>query len=269
MGEGTNIERFAPELDHIIELLQPIEELPEGLGAPPGEAEGLLLRGGITRDRKGCLVTCERENRRVTRQEPDGSITTIASSFQGRTLNQPRDVVVKSDDYIYFTDPPGVYRVTPDLGTVTLLIDDFTDPNGLAFSPDETVLYINDARRIRAFNVAPNGTVARNTERVLVDLGGEEPAVFDGMKVDVNGNVYCGATRGLWIIDSTGKKLGRIVHGMPATTKLAFGGTDSKTLYFTIGDHLGRVKVKLPGTGHPLFPSFGLEGDPGGRKKPG
>jgi gluconolactonase len=94
----------------------------------------------------------------------------------------------------------GVYRLTPDLGTYTLLIDDFVLPNGLAFSPDESVLYINDTRRkhIRAFDLLPNGTLAKQTDRVFADLGGDEPGVPDGMKVDVEGNVYCGGAGGIW-----------------------------------------------------------------------
>jgi gluconolactonase len=187
----------------------------------------------------------------------------VANSFQGKRLNRPNDVVVKSDGCIYFTDPwtsplppeqwdltfSGVYRVTPDLGTLTLLVDDFILPNGLAFSPDESVLYINDSRRghIRAFEVQPNGTLAKASDRVFVDLTGEEPGVPDGMKVDVEGNVYCGGSGGLWIMDPNGTKLGRIVHGAPATTNLGFGGADWKTLYFTSRNHLGSVKVKIPG----------------------
>ncbi|MGH8069195.1 MAG: SMP-30/gluconolactonase/LRE family protein, partial [Candidatus Entotheonellia bacterium] len=178
-------------------------------------------------------------------------------------FNRPNDVVVKSDGAIYFTDPwtnplppeqwdltfAGVYRVTPDLGTLTLLIDDFILPNGLAFSPDESVLYINDSRRrhIRAFDLLPNGTLAKQTDRVFADLRGDEPGVPDGMKVDVEGHVYCGGAGGIWIMDLQGKKLGRIVHGAPATTNLAFGGDDWKTLYFTSRNHLGAVNVKIPG----------------------
>src|SRR6202043_774108 len=132
----------------------------------------------------------------------------------------------------------GVYRVSADLGTLTLLVDDFIVPNGLAFSPDESVLYINDTRRghIRAFDMMPNGTLAKATDRVFVDLRGPEPGVPDGMKVDVDGNVYCGGAGGLWIMDPTGKKLGHIVHGAAATPNLAFGGDDSKTLYFNTGN---------------------------------
>jgi gluconolactonase len=292
------IEQFAPELDKIISVSEPIQMLADGFGGPQGPAEGPLWwkeggyllfsdihnnkrlkyvpgqgvslvqeptnrANGLTRDMQGRLLACEHDSRRVTRQEHDGSTTVIANSFQGRRLNRPNDVVVKSDGCIYFTDPwtsplapeqwdltfAGVYRVTPDLGTLTLLIDDFILPNGLAFSPDESVLYINDSRRahIRAFDVQPNGTLARHTDRVFVDLRGNEPGVPDGMKVDVEGNVYCGGAGGLWIMDPHGKKLGCIVHGAAATTNLAFGGNDWKTLYFTSRNHLGAVQVKIPG----------------------
>lgn len=143
----------------------------------------------------------------------------------------------------------GVFRVTSDLGTMTLLADNFILPNGLAFSPDESVLYISDTRRrhIRAFDMLPNGTLAKQTDRVFADLRGDEPGVPDGMKVDVAGNVYCGGSGGIWIIDPHGKKLGRIVHGGPAITNLAFGGDDWKTLYFTGRTNLGSVTVKIPG----------------------
>jgi gluconolactonase len=230
--------------------------------------EGTNWANGLTRDLQGRLLACEGETRRVTRQEADGSITVIANIFQGQRLNRPNDVVVKSDGSIYFTDPwtsqaiqqqwdmafAGVYRVSPDLGTITLLVDDFIVPNGIAFSPDEKVLYINDSRRghIRAFDMAPNGTLARQTGRVFADLRGAEPGVPDGMKVDSAGNVYCGGAGGIYILDPKGKKLGRIVHGKPATTNIAFGGNDWKTLFFTLWDSLGMVNLKVPGIPVPV-----------------
>src|SRR2546425_1991062 len=243
---GTQIEALAPELEKILDPSQPIRHLAEGFGGPLGPAEGrvwikegvyLLFSdihnnrrmkytpgqgmsvdleptnraNGLTRDLQGRLLSCEHDTRRVTRRELDGSLTVLANSFQGRRLNRPNDVVVKSDGAIYFTDPwtlqtpqeqwdltfAGVYRLTPDLGTFTLLIDNFTLPNGLAFSPDESVLYINDSRRghIRAFDVTPTGMLAKQSDRVFADLRGSEPGVPDGMKVDVAGNGYCG--RGL------------------------------------------------------------------------
>ena len=306
MSDSTlspRIEQFAPELERIVSTSERIEYLADGYGGAQGPAEGPLWwkeggyllfsdihnnrrmkyqpgagaslfqeptnrANGLTRDLQGRLIACEHDSRRVTRQELDGSITVIANSFQGRRLNRPNDVVVKSDGCIYFTDPwtspdapeqwdltfAGVYRVTPDLGTLSLLIDDSVLPNGLAFSPDESALYINDTRRghIRAFDLLPNGMLAKHTDRVFADLRGPEPGVPDGMKVDVEGNVYCGGTGGIWIMDKTGKKLGRIVHGAPATTNLAFGGDDWKTIYFTTRNHLGSIKVKIPGVTVPV-----------------
>jgi gluconolactonase len=300
---SPRIEQFAPELERIVSTSERIEYLADGYGGAQGPAEGPLWwkesgyllfsdihnnrrmkyqpgagatlfqeptnrANGLTRDLQGRLIACEHDSRRVTRQELDGSITVVANSFQGRRLNRPNDVVVKSDGCIYFTDPwtspaapeqwdltfAGVYRVTPDLGTLSLLIDDFVLPNGLAFSPDESLLYINDTRRghIRAFDLLPNGMLAKHTDRVFADLRGPEPGVPDGMKVDVEGNVYCGGAGGIWVMDKTGKKLGRIVHGAPATTNLAFGGDDWKTIYLTSRNHLGSVKVKIPGVPVPV-----------------
>jgi gluconolactonase len=295
---ARRVEQLDPALEKIVSPSAPIRELADGFGGALGPAEGpvwwkeggyLLFSdihnnrrlkyvpgqgvtvlqeptnraNGLTRDLQGRLLACEHDTRRVTRQELDGSLTVIANSFQGRRLNRPNDVVVKSDGSIYFTDPwtspaapeqwdltfAGVYRITADLGTLTLLTDTFILPNGLAFSPDESVLYINDSRRghIRAFDLMPNGTLARQTDRVLADLRGSEPGVPDGMKVDVAGNVYCGGAGGIWILDPQGRKLGRIVHGAPATTNMAFGGDDWKTLYFTSRTHLGAVDVKIAG----------------------
>jgi gluconolactonase len=223
---------------------------------------------GLTRDLQGRLLACEHETRRVTRQEADGSITVIANSFRGLRLNRPNDVIVKSDGAIYFTDPwssplapdqwdltfNGVYRLSPDLGTLTLILDDMLFPNGLAFSPDEKVLYIDDLRRghIRAFDVAPNGTLMKQTDRIFADLTGPDPGVPDGMKVDTAGNVYCGGAGGIYILDPKGKKLGRIVHGQNATTNIGFGGDDWKTLYFTTRNTLGAVNLKIAGLPVPM-----------------
>ncbi len=301
---SPRIEQLAPELAKIVSPSAPIEHLADGFGGAQGPAEGPLWwheggyllfsdihnnrrmkhepgkggaslfleptnrANGLTRDLQGRLIACEHDSRRVTRQELDSSITVIANSFQGRRLNRPNDVVVKSDGTIYFTDPwtspaapeqwdltfSGVYRMTPDLGTLSLLSDDFVLPNGLAFSPDETLLYINDTRRghIRAFELLPSGMLAKHTDRVFADLRGNEPGVPDGMKVDVEGNVYCGGAGGIWVLDPHGKQLGRVLHGAPATTNIAFGGGDWKTLYFTSRNHLGAVKVQIPGIPVPV-----------------
>ena len=218
---------------------------------------------GLTRDPQGRLLACEHETRRVTRQERDGSMTVVANSFQGQRLNRPNDVIVKSDGAIYFTDPmgftpahdqwdmtyAGVFRVSADLGTVTLLANDFVFPNGLAFSPDESVIFIVDYLRghIRAFDVAPNGTLAKQTDRIFADLRGPEPGAPDGIKVDTAGNVYSGGSGGIYVLDPKGRKLGRIIHGYPETTNIAFGGDDWKTLYFTTRNTLGSVNLKIAG----------------------
>ena len=294
---AKRIERLAPELDAIIDASQSIRELATGFGGDIGPAEGpvwiaegryLLFNdihtsrrmkytpgqgvvvaktptneaNGLTRDLQGRLISAEHATRRVTREDPDGSITVVANNFQGKRLLRPNDAIVKSDGAIYFTDPggplapdqfdvtiAGVYRVSADLGTISLIVDDLIGPNGLAFSPDESILYVNDARRriARAYDVLPNGTVAKQTSRLFPDLGGAEPGVPDGMKVDTAGNVYTGGAGGLYIMDKTGKKLGRIVHGLPATTNVAFGGDDWKTLYFTTRSSLNMVSVKIAG----------------------
>src|SRR3989442_1511511 len=230
------IERLAPEFDKIISVGEPIEELASGFGGSLGPAEGPLWwkeggyllftdihnnrrmkytpgqgmsvdleptnrANGLTRDLQGRLLSCEHDTRRVTRRELDGSLTVLPNSFQGRRLNRPNDVVVKSDGAIYFTDPwsspaapeqwdltfAGVYRLAPDLGTLSLLIDNFVFPNGLAFTPDEKVLYINDSRRghIRAFDLLPNGTLAKQTDHVFAELRGAVPVVPHGMKAYV------------------------------------------------------------------------------------
>jgi gluconolactonase len=298
---AKRIERLDPALDEIIAATEPIVDLATNLGGtvnvegPLWWKEGgyLLFRGtdekrwkyapgqplavfkenthaanGISRDPQGRLVACEAATRRIVREEHDGSITVLASSFQGRPFNRPNDIVVKSDGAVYFTDPwtnaeppgetdltfAGVFRISPDRGTLTLLVDDLLRPNGIAFSPDESVLYVNDSarRNIRAFDLAPNGTLARQTDRVFADLGGPEPGVPDGMKVDSAGNVYCGGAGALYILDPKGKKLGRIVHGFANTSNIAFGGDDWKTVYFCTRASLGSFKIKIAGVPVPV-----------------
>jgi gluconolactonase len=300
--QTRRIEALDPALDAIIDKSQTIQELASGYGGDLGPAEGPLWwkeggyllfndihnsrrlkytpgkgvtvdleptnrANGLTRDLQGRLLSCEHDTRRVTRRELDGSLTVVANSFQGRRLNRPNDVVVKSDGAIFFTDPgagivaeewdlqySGVYRVTADLGTKSLLTETFIQPNGIAFTPDERLLYVNDSRRrhIRAFELLPNGMLAKQTDTVFADLAGSEPGVPDGMKVDVAGNVYCGGSGGLYILNAQGKKLGRIVHGHPATTNIAFGGDDWKTLYFTSRSSLFSVNLKVAGVPVPV-----------------
>jgi len=212
---------------------------------------------GLTFDTKGLFIACEHGNRRVSRTEKDGEVVTLADRYSGKRLNSPNDAAVKSDGSIYFTDPPygvqddkreldfqGVYRLAPD-GTLTLLVDDFDRPNGLAFSPDEKVLYVADTNRnhVRAFDVQSDGTLKNG--RVLAELKAERRGP-DGMKVDTKGNLYVTGPGGTWVFDSTGKHLGTIVTPEdPANC--AFGGKDNKTLFITARTSVYRVKVKVPG----------------------
>ena len=222
---------------------------------PSGNSNGLTL------DRSGRLIACEHSARRVTRTETDGTITTLAERHQGKRLNSPNDVVVRSDGSVYFTDPPygltgltawkelpfnGVYRLAPD-GELELLVDDFVRPNGLAFSPDELVLYVNDTARghIRAFDIAAEGQIANN--RVLIDMAGDKPGRPDGMKVDVEGNIYCTGPGGFWIIDPAGKCLARVLPPEPPAN-LAWGDADRRSLFLTARTGLYRVRLEIAGT---------------------
>lgn len=222
--------------------------------SPSGNSNGLTL------DKGGRLIACEHSTRRVTRTETDGSISVLAEQYQGRRLNSPNDVVVRSDGSIYFTDPPyglknfdtwkelpfnGVYRLTPD-GKLVLLVDDFERPNGLAFSPDESVLYIDDTarRHIRVFDVSPEGNL--DNGQVLIDMQSSETGSADGMKIDQKGTIYCTGPGGLWIIDSSGQCLGRIA--IPeAPSNLAWGDKDWKTLYITARSSIYRLRLTVPG----------------------
>ena len=288
------IEQHASALTRIVSLNQEVEELASGFGGDQGPAEGpvwwkeggyLLFSdignnrrmkwapregvslfheptnraNGLTRDRQGRLVACEHDARRVTRVEPDGSLTVVAIRYHGRRLNRPNDVVVKSDGSIYFTDPGlgridseldfcGVYQVSPDLGEMHCLVRDFVLPNGLCFSPDERILYINDSRRrhIRAFEVEPTGLLDLSTDRVFCSMTGERPGNPDGMKVDAEGNVYCTGPGGIWILDRTGTHLGTILTRQ-SVTNMAWGDNDWSTLYITTRNTLGRIRLQIPG----------------------
>ena len=218
---------------------------------------------GLTYDKQGRLVTCEHANRRVSRTEADGTVVTIASHYGDKRLNSPNDVVVKSDGSIYFSDPPygltadygvegeqdldfqGVYRLSPDGQTLTLLIDDFDRPNGLCFSPDESILYIDDTERmhVRAFDVQPDGTIANG--RVFAEEEGEGAAP-DGMKIDVHGNVYLTGPDGIWVFDTSGEHLG-ILQIPERSANLAWGGDDWSTLFITASTSLYSIQCKVAG----------------------
>ena len=216
---------------------------------------------GLTYDKQKHLIACEHANRRVSRTEPDGTVTTIASHYEEKKLNSPNDVVVKSDGNIYFTDPPygltamygeegrqeldfqGVYRLSGQ--ELTLLVEDFDRPNGLCFSPDESILYIDDTARmhVRAFDVQPDGTLANG--RIFAEEEGEN-GVPDGMKVDQQGNVYLTGPDGIWIFDPAGTHLG-VIQVPEVTANLGWGGDDWKTLFITATSSIYRIQLKVSG----------------------
>lgn len=215
---------------------------------------------GLTLDRQGRLLACEHGNRRVSRTEPDGSVLAIAERWEGKRLNSPNDIVVRSDGTVFFTDPPyglvdqreeqeipfqGVYRIDLD-GSLHLLVDDFERPNGLALSPDERTLYVDDTRRrhIRAFDVTEDGRLER--DRMFADLEHPDEGGPDGMKVDVEGNVYCTGPGATWVFNAAGALLGRIITPeRPANC--AWGDADRRTLYITARSSVYRVRVAVPG----------------------
>ncbi len=217
---------------------------------------------GLTYDKQGRLIACEHANRRVSRTEAEGTVVTIASHYNSKRLNSPNDVVVKLDGSIYFTDPPygltaaygvegkqeldfqGVYRLSSD-GTLTLLVADFDRPNGLCFSPDESILYINDTARmhIRAFDFRRDGTLANG--RVFAEEQGTNGAP-DGMKVDERGNVYVTGPGGIWVFNPSGAHLG-VIQTPEKAANLAWGGDDWGTLFITASTSIYRVQLKVSG----------------------
>jgi gluconolactonase len=220
---------------------------------PSGNANGNTL------DKQGNLITAEHKNRRVSRTGQDGKIISLADKFEGKLLNSPNDVIVKSDGSIYFTDPPygiqkkdeqlafyGVYRIAPD-GQLSLLAKDFIRPNGLAFSPDEKKLYINDTEKnhMRVFDIKPDGTLAGG--QVFVEMKEEgKNGVPDGIKVDIQGNIYSTGPGGIWVFSPTGQLINKI-EVPESATNLAWGDEDYKTLYITAGKSLYKIRLTIAG----------------------
>lgn len=221
---------------------------------------------GLCLDCKGRLLTCEHQTRRVTRENHDGTITVLAHQYEGRRLNAPNDIIVAADGSILFTDPHyglmeglggpaeqeqpwrGVYHLRPDLGEPRLLVDDFDAPNGLALSPDESILYINDSvhEHIRSFRVSDDWQLSGG--EVLITLKGEadEEGVPDGMKLDENGNIFCTGSGGIWICNPSGKIMARI--SIPeVAANLAWGDHDRRSLYVTASTGLYRLRCLVRG----------------------
>ena len=224
---------------------------------------------GLARDAKGQLILCQHGDRRVARMTAPGKFETIADRFEGRRFSSPNDLAIRRNGDIYFTDPPygldklndsplkeipfnGVYRVTP-VGKVTLLAKDLTFPNGIAFSPDERILYVAvsdpKATRVVAFDVNADGTLA--DERDFLDAEPlKKPGLkggCDGLKVDKDGNVWTTGPGGVLVVSPAGRLLGRINTGQP-TANCGWGDNGS-TLYITANMFLVRVKTLTRGAG--------------------
>lgn len=226
---------------------------------------------GNTRDRAGRLVTCEHGGRRVTRTEYDGSLTVLADSYQGKRLNSPNDVVVKSDGSVWFSDPSfgiggnyegykaeaelpqWLYRLDPVSGDLTVVAEDCVGPNGLCFSPDESILYVVDSRAtpnrlIRAYDVTNSGKSLSNS-RVHIDCG---PGTSDGIRCDVDGNLWCGwgmghdSLDGVMVFNPAGKAIGRIA--LPERcANLCFGGAARNRLFMAASQSVYALYVNTQG----------------------
>jgi gluconolactonase len=225
---------------------------------------------GMTLDREGRLVVCEGESGSVVRMHPSGDGSereTLAAQYGGRRLNSPNDVVVHSNGGVYFTDSwwldrlgsdtrreldfQGVFRVV-DGGEPEVLIGDMDFPNGLCFSPDESLLYVNDSTpgTIRVFDVAPDGSISN--DRVFADGMHDETGHVDGMKCDENGNVWVTGPGGVWILDPAGSTLG--VIGTPARTgNLHWGGPDWSWLFVACSSSVFRLRTKVTGRREPFM----------------
>ena len=228
---------------------------------------------GNTRDRQGRLITCEHGTRRVTRTEPDGSITVLVDQFQGKKLNSPNDVVVKSDGTVWFTDPPYgilsdyeghfaegeyggcyVFRFNPATGALDAVVEDFNKPNGIAFSPDESKLYVVDTGRshspdgehhIRVFSVDNQGRLSGG--EVFAEVS---PGIPDGLRVDLHANIWTSAGDGVQCYAPDGVCLGKITVPEPVSN-LTFGGEKRNRLFITATTSLYAVYVATTGAQRP------------------
>lgn len=219
---------------------------------------------GLAFDHQNRLISCEHRTRRLTR-ESNGELEVLADSYQGKRLNAPNDAIVARDRSIIFTDPHyglmegyggpaeqelevrGVYRIPPGGGDPELLVDDFEGPNGLVLTPDERMLYIDDSERghIRTFEVSSEWRLAGGD--ILVQLeGDEDEGVPDGLKLDLEGNLYCTGPGGIWVINARGAVLGRI-RTPEVAANLAWGDDDSRTMYITASTGLYRIPIRIPG----------------------
>lgn len=226
---------------------------------------------GLAWDAKGRLLACEHSSSRLTRTEADGSIMVLASHLDGKELNSPNDLAVKSDGSIYFSDPTygrneyygrprpteldfrGVYRVEPESKRLTLLADDFAQPNGLCFSADEQQLFVNDTDRqhIRVFDVRADGTLANS--RTWAETTGEGDGAPDGMKLDAQDNLYCCGPGGIHVFAPDATCLG-VIRVPEHTANFCWGDADFRSLYITASSSVYRMRTEIPGRPQMAWP---------------
>lgn len=254
---GNVVRQWTPD-GKVIEILRP-----GGYDGHDRPAGGFIGPNGMVNDADGAVLLCQHGNRRIVRIAKDRSVSTLIDKFQGKKLNSPNDLVYTSDGSLYFTDPPyglpkqdddpakelkfnGVFRLSK--GKLTAVIRDLTRPNGIAFSPDEKILYIaNSDEKHKVwmrYDVKADGAVANG--KILADVTSEAAKGNpDGMKVDSNGNIYASGPGGIWVFSADGKHLGTISPGeTPANCNW---GDDGKTLYITAETGLYRIKLNAQG----------------------
>ena len=222
------------------------------------------LANGNTYDKQGRILSCEHGTSRVVREEADGSLNVLASHWDGKELNSPNDIVVRSNGDIFFTDPTfgrgdgtgvarpleldftGVYKIDGESGELSLLRQDFTQPNGLAFTQDEQFLYVADTpeMHIRKFAVAADGSLSGG--EVFTQSTGQGAGAPDGLKVDSEDNVYCCGPGGVHIYAPDGTCLG-VIQTPAFCANFTWGNDDFLTFYMTSSNHLYRIPVKVPG----------------------
>jgi gluconolactonase len=222
---------------------------------------------GMTYDKDGNLLVCEHITSRVVMEYPGGGMEVIASHYKGKELNSPNDIIVANDGSIYFTDPTygrkeepgierereldfqGVYRIDPESRKLELIIDDFTQPNGLCLSPDEKTLYINDSElcHIRTFSITADGAASKGSifyDKICSSDRGQ--GVPDGMKCDELGNIFVTGPGGVWIISPQGEYIG-LVEVPEIAANLNWGGKKWSTLYITASTSVYRVEMRVKG----------------------
>ncbi len=215
-------------------------------------------------DLEGRLISCEHATSRVVREEANGTLSVLATHYEGKELNSPNDVIVKSDGAIYFTDPTygrmdvfgllreqdldfqGVYRIDPNSGDLSLLANDFQQPNGLTFSLDEQQLFVNDtdAGHIRVFDVAEDGSISGGEVWAVPEGAGDGGC--DGMKIDSEGNLYCTGPGGLHVYASDATCLG-VIEVPEVAANFTWGDDDLQAVYITASTSLYRTRVNIPG----------------------